>query len=99
MAGFWLEPKPGSAGKADPTGWSRLAAKEGEGRGGTGRRGSWVGRRSWVDGEKKRKRRGEERGVLGRAGKREREIEKFSIFEIVSNNFNSNLNSRNLNSS
>ena len=37
MAGFRLEPEPGSAGKAELMGGPRLSAREGEGRVETGR--------------------------------------------------------------
>ena len=60
MAGFRLEPEPGSAGKAELMGGPRLSAREGEGRVETGRRGIWAGKANWAGGEKKNKRKGRE---------------------------------------
>ena len=55
----------------------------------------WAGRVSWAGVEKKKKGRGREREVLGRAGKRKERAKGFVFFlGIRSNKFNLNLNSR-----
>ena len=55
----------------------------------------WAGRASWAGVEKKKKGRGREREVLGRAGKRKESVKGFVFFlGIRSNKFNLNLNSR-----
>ena len=92
-----LESVPNTGRKTTPTGGSRLSvADRGEGEADWAKRGKWAGRASWAGVEKKKKGRGREREVLGWAGKRKERVKGFVFFflGIRSNEFNSNLNSR-----